>query len=299
MRTLSENAHEEILDRAETVGSWEPKCTYVFGSTARAVPFGGQIVNKFQLTPLDPKLTLGNIKISLKETRKLKTWAPTPDKYTRHDSRHGWWIAEYEVCSAKFKLAPEALTVDPVTLADTYVARLELSLPTSLNKCRQTIIDHPNIKLKHTLCYEIEVINPDGHVSLIKASHEIHVYISEHRPIDGNDCAQPEARRASQSAQNPLEEAQQPPPLYDRHYLDEVFSDTEAIGAHTPGTQSGANTPGLSMSSRSNSYGNLAGLSAGRQEPLPEVSESLAFARSTTATASQRDEQSHESDPGC
>ena len=71
--------------------------------------------------------------------------------------------------------------------------------------------------------------------------------------------------------QNTLEAIQQPPPIYDRYYLDEVYDDTLVIGSRTP-TQSGSVTPTLQMSSRSSSYGNLAALNtdAAAQEPLSD-----------------------------
>ncbi|KAL9086122.1 MAG: hypothetical protein Q9159_004357 [Coniocarpon cinnabarinum] len=280
VRTLSDESRTELLDRAEQVGSWDPKCSYQFGSRSRAVPFGSEVGIDFQLTPAHPKITVGKIHLLLRERRRVKTWDPSADSYPRNDeSKKGWWVVEQEVAKADFRLPINALQIDPVTQADTYIAKFWFDLPTSMNKCRQTIDDHSHIKIDHTLYYSVEVYNIDGHMSQINANHQIRLYISEHRPLNSENATSSVKATGTtlRTFQNTLEAVTQPPPLYDQHYLDDLFDESHVIPPRTPCAHSGAATPSLGTSSRSSSHGNLVSMTASSQDPLPQdLSERLA-----------------------
>ena len=123
-------------------------------------------------------------------------------------------------------------------------------------------LDHPEIRIKHTLFYDIELLNPDGHISQINAHNDVRIYISEHRPLRGREGVADAMQTPSN--EHLLEDLQEAPPTYNRHYLDEVFGDVEVEGFRTPGhhTPGGTYTPGHRAMSRSVSGNNPTALSS-------------------------------------
>ncbi|EGC49237.1 conserved hypothetical protein [Histoplasma capsulatum var. duboisii H88] len=143
-----------------------------------------------------------------------------------------------------------------------------LNLPKSLSKCLQDA-DTRGIKIKHKLKFKVQLHNPDRHLSELRASLPVSIFISPHLPIgDNNDLID----QSVQSAQRAIHTmAQQAPPLYGDHRFDQLYSEIDCSGYRTPGSTSGPGTPLLSLS-RSLSAENINGaVPLGYQHISPSV----------------------------
>lgn len=132
-----------------------------------------------------------------------------------------------------------------------------LELPKSLNQCLQDC-NAKGIKVRHKVKFNVQLHNPDGHISELRANLPVTFYISPSLPInENNDLVDqtPQARRAAVA--NDLANAA--PPVYGKHTLDALYSDMD--GYKTPGTA--LSTPGTPyLHSRHASSDNLASLAA-------------------------------------
>lgn len=132
-----------------------------------------------------------------------------------------------------------------------------LELPKSLNQCLQDC-NAKGIKVRHKVKFNVQLHNPDGHISELRANLPVSFYISPSLPInENNDLIDqtPQARRAAIA--NDLANAA--PPVYGKHTLDLLYSDMD--GYRTPGMA--MSTPGTPyLHSRHASSDNLASLAA-------------------------------------
>ena len=142
-------------------------------------------------------------------------------------------------------------------VAEGYQFSRYLELPKSLNQCLQDC-NVKGIKIRHKVKFNIQLHNPDGHISELRANLPVSFYISPSLPInDNNDLVDqtPQAGRAAIA--NDIANAA--PPVYGQHTLDTLYSDVG--GYRTPGTA--LSTPGTPyLHSRHASSDNLASLAA-------------------------------------
>lgn len=116
-----------------------------------------------------------------------------------------------------------------------------LELPKSLTKCVQDA-DVEGIKVRHRLRFKIQLRNPDDHMSELRATLPITLYISPSLAINDNhelvDQTPVAARRAAE-----MDASNAAPPLYQDHTMDQLCSDTDSTGSRTPGGWSTPPTP--------------------------------------------------------
>lgn len=119
----------------------------IFGTTVRV---------DFKLIPLLKGLRIGKIKTVLNETRELNADAAAPGYHQRRRNSHA--VVE-EVWTL-----PEDAVSDDIEGAEGYLFSRSLALPKTLRQCIQTV-DCMGIKTRHSLMLNIQMHNPDSHVS--------------------------------------------------------------------------------------------------------------------------------------
>ncbi|QSS57934.1 carbon catabolite repression protein CreD [Histoplasma capsulatum var. duboisii H88] len=261
IRTLDPSALE--LSHAMSVENiWPNKIEYSISTPSKALIFGTSVQVDFHIIPLLKGLTVGTISTQLVETH---DFVLNPEAAQADQLSHKWTKV----------ILDDSCTLDQLKKSQSLDGEVEgfafsriLNLPKSLSKCLQDA-DTRGIKIKHKLKFKVQLHNPDRHLSELRASLPVSIFISPHLPIgDNNDLID----QSVQSAQRAIHTmAQQAPPLYGDHRFDQLYSEIDCSGYRTPGSTSGPGTPLLSLS-RSLSAENINGaVPLGYQHISPSV----------------------------
>ena len=159
VRTLTTDA-VELSETIAVDNTWPKKVEYSLSCPTRALAIGSGTPISIMLVPLLKGLTLGDIKIQLIEFYSYMGNVPPMHS------------AERVIASKKIpKKDPSELEFDKWEF-ETF-----MRLPASLSKCCQDV-DGEHVKVRHKLKFNIGLINPDGHVSELRASLPIQLFIS-------------------------------------------------------------------------------------------------------------------------
>jgi len=170
-------------------------------------------------------------------------------------------------------IAHDLYTIDPENdeqildeAAEGYEFSRYLELPKTLSKCVQDC-NVKGIKVRHKVKFNVQLHNPDGHISELRANLPVTLYISPSLPINENNDLVDQSPQASRAAiANDI--ANSAPPVYGQHTLDLLYSEVDRSGYRTPGMAlSSPGTPYLH--SRHASSDNLASLAAGGPSAPP------------------------------
>ncbi|QLG72100.1 hypothetical protein HG535_0C04540 [Zygotorulaspora mrakii] len=275
VRTLSPAA----LELSETVAvdnTWPKKVDYSISVPAKAIAIGSSTPINILVVPLLKGLKLGPVKISLVESSQycgsfgsVCTQERTVSKIRLKDP-----LSHMSGCTEPLSVTEN----DDSAYQDRWEVHTLLHIPPSLSKCTQDCTLLNSIKVRHKIKFIISLVNPDGHVSELRASLPVQLFISPFVPLgvktvdglygsannsstDFNDvrsCTKdPEsddemifARSASEielsnNNQNNVSVAaslseMMSPPNYGKHIYDRLWSDLS--NANTP-PLSGAHTP--------------------------------------------------------
>lgn len=253
IRTLEASALE-FLHAMSIENIWPNKIEYSIVIPQKAVVFGSSIPVEMRFTPLLKGLELGDITIKLiefhdffvttagyaalreyKKERTIDTWT-IPVKREEHwqdviqDSGPDGWEGQ-----------------------EGWVVPATLNLPRKLTQCLQDV-NVKGIKVRHKLKLVVALNNPDGHVSELRATLPVSIFISPNMPLDeaGNLV-----RQVPTGAPPDMDIA---PPSYEEHQLDELYQDIDPVTLHSPiGGRSGVSSPFRSHSR------------AGSSENLPDL----------------------------
>ncbi|KAK2797084.1 hypothetical protein FQN51_008856 [Onygenales sp. PD_10] len=253
IRTLDPSALE--LSHAMSVENiWPNKIEYSISTPSKAVIFGTSLTVDFRLIPLLKGLVIGTITSQFVETH---DFVMNPD--------------DAEIFQVSHK-STKVIVEDTYTLdadeqleilneeVEGYEFSRAIELPKSLSKCLQDA-DTKGIKIKHKLKFRIQLHNPDGHTSELRATLPVSIFISPNLPIDEHNNL---VDQTPQSAQRVIYAmAQQAPPLYGEHQFDQLYSDLDPNGYRTPGNTSDPGTPFSSLS-RNLSMENIAAMTGGQ-----------------------------------
>lgn len=134
-----------------------------------------------------------------------------------------------------------------------------LELPKTLSSCLQDC-NIKGIKIRHKVKFNVQLLNPDGHISELRANLPVSLYISPNLPINEDNVLVDQSPQASRAAvENDLTHSA--PPLYGEHMLDKLYSEVDPSGYLTPGLA--LSTPGTPyLQSRQQSHDNLRSLNA-------------------------------------
>ncbi|KAI1196976.1 arrestin [Nemania serpens] len=252
IRTLDPAALE--LNHAMSVENvWPNKIEYSVVIPQKAVVFGSSVPLEMRFTPLLKGLEMGDILVKLFESQELTiSEQGQPIRTHKHDREVATW--NIEVTREK-----HWQDIIEETEQEGWVVNEHLPLPRRLNRCIQDC-HVSGIKIRHKLKLIAALNNPDGHVSELRATLPMTIFISPNMPLDdeGNLVAQ-----APNEAGDVLEEHRNmAPPGYGQHVLDQLYVDVDTSGIITPGLQSGPGTP-FYCQSRAGSSEHLTGIAHG------------------------------------
>ena len=138
---------------------WPEKIDYCLSTPTKAVIFGTSVEVDFRLVPLLKGLKIGKITTELNEKQDIKI------RGTRNPSRNRQ-ISRL-IVKDEHRL-PDDMETEDTEGQEGYVFSRSLRLPQSLKHCVQTV-EALGIKVRHYLSFNIQMHNPDGHVSEVSA----------------------------------------------------------------------------------------------------------------------------------
>lgn len=246
IRTLESGALE-FLHAMSVENIWPNKLEYSIVIPQKAVVFGGVVDMEMRFTPLLKGLELGEVTAKMIETRECVIQGSTGVNIREHRT-------ERDVATWKFEVTREDHWNDMIeeTGQEGWALTKQLSLPKKLRQCIQDL-NHHGIKIRHKIKLTVALKNPDGHISELRATLPVSIFISPNIPFDeqGNMVSSaPGEAGVSQQA------AGAAPPGYGEHILDQLYEDMDTSGFQTPGIQSGVSSPFYAQS-RSGSAENL------------------------------------------
>ncbi|KAI5778173.1 hypothetical protein EDC01DRAFT_377124 [Geopyxis carbonaria] len=236
IRTLAPTALE-LTQTMSVENIWPNKVEYSISIPSKAVVFGTSIPINIVLVPLLKGLTIGKVICQMKQTQTFTI--PAPKNLTHTEQKH--------ILGQTFDTG--RLEEEGDEDFGRWVMQERITLPKSLNNCVQDC-ELEGIKIRHKLKFVIQLHNPDGHMSELRASLPVMLFISPSylMNLDGRMPNENESEFGTES------ELVNAPPTYDEHYLDRLYNDISHDHFETP-LPSGANTPGIL--SRSNSSEDL------------------------------------------
>lgn len=233
IRTLEPSALE-FLHAMSVENIWPNKIDYSLIIPQKAVVFGGSVPIQMRFTPLLKGLELGSITARLIECRECVAQGPSLGKPKEFKS-------EREVSLWKFDVDRQHWQ-DTIgeTGQEGWVLEKKLDLPKRLRQCVQDVNQH-GIKVRHKIRLVVALKNPDGHVSELRATLPVSIFISPNIPLDE------EGNLVMQSPDDTVPPLADPdtiaPPGYGQHILDRLYADVLFGGFQTPENHSGANSP--------------------------------------------------------
>lgn len=162
LRTLTTDA-VELSETVAVDNTWPKKVEYSLNVPSKAIAIGSNIPISFMLVPLLKGLRLGDIKIQLVEYSSCVGYLPPAH-------------SEERVVVSKTISQPNEN--DPEFQMDKWEVDNYLKVPDSLSKCTQDCDIQNFIKVRHKLKFTIGLINPDNHVSELRASLPVQLFIS-------------------------------------------------------------------------------------------------------------------------
>ena len=140
--------------------------------------FGTAVQVDFRLIPLLKGLRIGKITTELNERQEMTIKGPRTPKKCREITR---LIAKDE------HRLPDDVEAEDIGGQEGYVFSRTLSIPQSLRKCLQSV-DALGIKVRHNLNFNVQMHNPDGHVSEVSDNEE--KPIKQSTMLTGSSCMQ-------------------------------------------------------------------------------------------------------------
>lgn len=245
IRTLDPAALE--LHHAMSVENiWPQKVDYSIVIPHKAVVFGGHVPLNIRLTPLLKGLEVGLVTAKFVELRECCIQGPTGLTLRDHKT-------EREVKTWKFNTTRDSFhDMIEGTGQEGWVIEKDLDLPRRLRQCIQDVNLH-GIKVRHKIKLTVALHNPDGHISELRATLPISIFISPNVPLnEQGDMV--EQNNGQQSVSADLDSTA--PPGYGDHQLDQLYEEIDMAGFRTPAVQSGFSSP--FYHSRAGSMENLA-----------------------------------------
>ncbi|KAH9885021.1 arrestin [Xylariomycetidae sp. FL2044] len=276
IRTLDPTALE--FNHAMSVENiWPNKIEYSVVIPQKAVVFGSKVPLEMRFTPLLKGLEMGAITVKLIEIQEFTVSGyAIPTRSHKHDR---------DVMTWSFEVSREQHWLDNIeeTGQEGWKVNRELPLPKKLTRCIQDCTVH-GIKIRHKLKLTVALKNPDGHISELRATLPVTIFISPNMPLDeeGNLVSQaPEESDEQSSTQTQVDSSSNmAPPGYGQHVLDQIYDDIDPSGVMTPGglmtpgAQSGLNSPFYAQS-RAGSTENLASMAHAIAVPPAALSSRL------------------------
>ncbi|KAI5455627.1 hypothetical protein BGZ63DRAFT_138584 [Mariannaea sp. PMI_226] len=212
IRTLSVDSLETMP--TITVGNtWLDKIDYSVSLPTKAVALGSTIALYMNFTPLLKGLDLGDVLVTLLETRELTGHVPNSPHMREHRVVHRLSQWCFQITSDHWQEAIQGTGQEGWSLTKT------LDMPKDLHLCCQDV-NHHGIKVDHKLRVQIQLNNPDGHISELLIFLPIYLFISPH--IFSGSQGNLLSHRDTISS---LEAATAGPPGYGDHLQDQLYEE--------------------------------------------------------------------------
>ncbi|KAH0492699.1 hypothetical protein TgHK011_007640 [Trichoderma gracile] len=249
IRTLEPGALE-FLHAMSVENIWPNKIEYSIVIPQKAVVFGGTINMEMRFSPLLKGLEIGEINAKMVEIRDCFIQGASGLNMREHRT-------ERDVATWKFPVTREEHWHDMIedTGQEGWLVNSPLALPKKLRQCIQDL-NHHGIRVRHKIKLTVALKNPDGHISELRATLPVSIFISPNIPFDEQGNLVNQAPGAP-----PLEQdlGSMAPPGYGEHVLDQLYDEMDVTGFQTPAVQSGFSSPFYGHS-RAGSSENLAAL---------------------------------------
>lgn len=134
--------------------TWADKIDYTLSTPTKGVIFGTAVHVNFRIASLLKGLKIGEVSLRISETQDLIMDVRKQTKKSR---------TTRSIAEDKFDFPQDQETV-LVDGQDSWVFTRQINLPKSLRECLQTV-DALGIRTKHSLLFNVKLINPDKHVS--------------------------------------------------------------------------------------------------------------------------------------
>ncbi|KAL1901652.1 hypothetical protein Cpir12675_000342 [Ceratocystis pirilliformis] len=244
IRTLDPTALE--FHHAMSVENiWPNKIEYSLAVPQKAVPLGSHVGLEMRFTPLLKGLDLGDITAKLIEIRECSistSASPNGKKEYKTERCTETW---------KFPVTHEAHWRDTIegTGQEGWYVEKKLPLPKKLRQCVQDL-HHHGIKIRHKMKLTVSLKNPDGHISELRATLPVSIFISPSLPMDEQGNLVNQSEGAADSIEEDIN-ANAAPPGYGDHILDQIYEDADnTTTVTTPVAQSGVSSPQFYSQSR-------------------------------------------------
>lgn len=169
VRTMTTDA-VELSELVLVDNTWPKKVEYSLNVPAKAIAVGSGTPVSCMFVPLVKGLRLGKISIQLQELYSYIGYVPPIHSGERI-------VAE--------RILPAPPDDDPQYGLDRWEVETFLRVPTSLLKISQDCDIQQHIKVRHKIKFNIGLINPDGHVSELRASLPVQLFISPFIAVSG------------------------------------------------------------------------------------------------------------------
>ncbi|KAI0477416.1 arrestin [Xylariaceae sp. FL0804] len=264
IRTL-EPAALEFNHAMSVENIWPNKIEYSVVIPQKAIVFGSSVPLEMRFTPLLKGLEMSVITAKLIEIQEFTL--------SGHGMATRMHKHEREVHTWSFEVEREQHWRDSIeeTGQEGWLVNRELPLPKRLTKCIQDCSVH-GIKIRHKIKLTVALKNPDGHISELRATLPVTIFISPNMPLDEDGNLVSTGTEAPTSSAQTGEQAVMAPPGYGQHVLDALYDDLDPSGIMTP---SGAMTPGINSGLNSPFY---AQSRAGSSENLAAMAQAHALA---------------------
>lgn len=171
IRTLTTDA-VELSETVAVDNTWPKKVEYSLNVPSKAIAIGSGTTISLMLVPLLKGLRLGETKIILSEYYSYMGYVPPVHN------------GEREIVT---KVVPKPADDDANFQMDKWEVETFLRVPPSLSECTQDCDILNNVKVRHKIKFSIGLINPDGHVSELRASLPVQLFISPFVTVRTND----------------------------------------------------------------------------------------------------------------
>ncbi|KAJ4293733.1 hypothetical protein N0V88_005241 [Collariella sp. IMI 366227] len=275
IRTLEPSALE-FLHAMSIENIWPEKVDYSIAVPQKAIVFGSAIPMEMRFTPLLKGLEVGDVTVQLIEIHDFILQAPVGHTLREHKKER--IIDKWVIHVTREEHWRDVVNDDG---QEGWDVETTLDLPKKLTRCLQDV-NSKGIKVRHKLKVVVALHNPDGHISELRATLPVTIFISPNMPLDeeGNIVRQTPSGTAREAASIA-------PPSYSMHTLDQLYDDMEPLALHTPiGGRSGVSSP-LRGHSRAGSVEDLAALMRQHASPTA-ISPALLSSRLQSMSLEER-----------
>lgn len=194
IRTLTADS-VELSETVLVSNTWPGKLDYSLSTPAKSNIIGSSIPIRFEFVPLSKNLKLGSIKIQLLE--QISVFSPVVGtknfervccKKKVSDPLRSCRYFDEELVSDFYEdiiPAENYVVEDRGEFLDKWDVIIYLDTPSSLSKIAQDCVVGSFVKVRHKLKFVVGLVNPDDHVSELRAALPVQLFISPFVPITG------------------------------------------------------------------------------------------------------------------